>query len=46
MKKYQSWKGFPEYGPESGCAYTGREELAELSILPFGNNLVINPTIL
>jgi len=44
MKRYQSWKGFPEYVPESGCAYTGREEQADRSIPPFGNNPVINAT--
>ncbi len=46
MKRYQSWKGFPEYVPESGCAYTGREEQADRSIPPFGNNPVINATTL
>lgn len=43
IKRYQFWKEVTEYVPESGCAYTEREEQAELSILPAGKNRSLTP---
>lgn len=42
MKKYLSWKGFPEYGTQSGFTYTGGNMQARRSNLPVEDNQVIN----
>lgn len=46
MKRNQSWKEIPKYGPKSGCAYSGRKEQTQRSNLTAVGNPVINFKIL